>query len=48
MTVIPAKAGIQLPCENMTPVEVEVPPRQADIGYKLPRKSSQRFVASVD
>ena len=37
----------QVPYENMAPVEIEVPPRQADIGYKRPRKSSQRFVASV-
>jgi hypothetical protein len=28
-------------------VEIEVPPRQADIGYKRPKKSSQRFVDSV-
>ena len=37
----------QVPYENMAPVEIEVPPRQADIGYKRPKKSSQRFVASV-
>ena len=37
----------QVPYENMVPVEIEVPPRQADIGCKRPRKSSQRFVDSV-
>ena len=37
----------QVPYENMAPVEIEVPPRQADIGYKRPKKSSQRFVDSV-
>ncbi len=37
----------QVPYENMTPVEIEVPPRQGDIGYKRPKKSSQRFVPGV-
>jgi polyphosphate kinase len=37
----------QIPYENMTPVEIEVPPRQGDIGYKRPKMSSQRFVPSV-
>jgi len=37
----------QVPYENMTPVEIEVPPRQGDIGYKRPKMSSQRFVDSV-
>ena len=36
----------QVPYENMTPVEIEVPPRQGDIGYKRPKMSSQRFVVS--
>jgi hypothetical protein len=31
----------------MNPVEIEVPPRQADIGYKRPKMSSQRFVPKV-
>jgi len=31
----------------MTPVEIEVPPRQPDIGYKRPKISSQRFVPTV-
>ena len=37
----------QVPYENMTPVEIEVPPRQGDIGYKRPKMSSQRFVPKV-
>ncbi len=37
----------QIPYENMTPVEIEVPPRQGDIGYKRPKKSSQRFVKAI-
>jgi len=37
----------QVPYENMTPVEIEVPPRQMDIGYKRPKKSTQRFVPGV-
>jgi polyphosphate kinase len=37
----------QVPYENMTPVEIEVPPRQTDIRYKRPKLSSQRFVPSV-
>ena len=31
----------------MTPVEIELPPRQRDIGYKRPKKSNQRFVPKV-
>ena len=37
----------QIPYENMTPVEIEVPPRQGDIGYKRPKMSSQRFVPDI-
>ena len=37
----------QVPYENMIPVEIEVPPRQADIGYRRPKLSSQRFVPAV-
>ncbi len=37
----------QVPYENMIPVEIEVPPRQADIGYRRPKLSSQRFVPTV-
>ncbi len=36
-----------IPYENMTPVEIEVPARQGDIGYKRPKMSSQRFVDRV-
>src|SRR5471032_2379999 len=36
-----------IPYENMTPVEIEVPPRQGDIGYKRPKISSQRFVPEI-
>ena len=31
----------------MRPVEIELPPRQSDTGYKRPRKSTQRFVPEV-
>jgi len=37
----------QIPYEDMTPVEIEVPPRQGDIGYKRPKMSSQRFVPKI-
>ena len=37
----------QIPYENMVPVEIEVPPRQSDIGYTRPKLSSQRFVPAV-
>jgi len=37
----------QIPYHDMTPVEIEVPPRQADTGYKRPKKSTQRFVPEV-
>jgi len=37
----------QIPYHDMTPVEIEVPPRQEDTGYKRPRKSNQRFVPEV-
>jgi polyphosphate kinase 2 len=37
----------RIPYENMTPVEIEVPPRQGDIGYRRPKMSSQRFVPKV-
>ena len=37
----------QIPYENMTPIEIEVPPRQGDIGYERPKISSQRFVSKV-
>ncbi len=37
----------QVPYKHMTPMEIEVPPRQEDIGYKRPKMSSQRFVPRV-
>ena len=37
----------QIPYENMTPIEIEVPPRQGDIGYKRPKMSFQRFVPKI-
>ena len=36
-----------LPYKDMRPVEIEIPPRQDDTGYKRPKMSSQRFVAEV-
>ena len=36
-----------IPYEDMKPVEIEVPSRQADIGYKRPKMSSQRFIPKV-
>jgi polyphosphate kinase len=37
----------QIPYHDMQPVEIKVPPRQEDTGYKRPKKSSQRFVREV-
>ena len=37
----------QIPYTDLTPVEVELPPRQPNTGYKRPKKSSQRFVPKV-
>ena len=37
----------QIPYNDMRPVEIEVPARQPDTGYKRPRKSKQRFVKEV-
>jgi polyphosphate kinase len=37
----------QIPYRDMKPVEIEVPPRQADTDYKRPKMSSQRFVPDV-
>ena len=36
-----------LPYKDMRPVEIEIPPRQEDEGYKRPKMSSQRFVREV-
>jgi polyphosphate kinase len=37
----------QISYRDVRPVEIEVPRRQADTGYKRPKKSSQRFVPEV-
>ena len=37
----------QIPYRNMRPIEIELPPRQPDTGYKRPKKSTQRFVPKV-
>jgi polyphosphate kinase len=37
----------QIPYHDMRPVEIEVPRRQPDIGYKRPKMSSQRFVKEI-
>jgi len=37
----------QIHYTDLTPVEIELPPRQADPGYKRPRKSKQRFIPKV-
>ena len=34
----------QIPYKDLTPVEMELPPRQPDSGYKRPKKSSQHWV----
>jgi polyphosphate kinase 2 len=37
----------QIPYKDMKPIEIELPPRQPDTGYRRPPKSSQRFVPSI-
>ncbi len=37
----------QVPYPEMTPVQIEVPPRQDDTGYKRPKRSTQRFLPKV-
>ncbi len=37
----------QIPYRDMQPVEIELPMRQAETGYKRPKKSTQRFVPKV-
>jgi len=34
----------QSPYNDLNAVEIELPPRQPDTGYKRPKLSSQRFV----
>jgi polyphosphate kinase 2 len=37
----------QIPYKDLHPIEVELPPRQPDDGYKRPKKSSQRWVPRI-
>jgi len=37
----------QIPYKDLLPVELDLPPRQPDTGYKRPKKSSQRWVEKV-
>jgi polyphosphate kinase 2 len=37
----------QIPYRDMKPVEIDLPPRQPDTGYRRPKKSSQRFVSAI-
>jgi polyphosphate kinase len=37
----------QIPYNDLTPVEIDLPPRQSDDGYKRPKMSSQQFVPEV-
>ena len=37
----------QIPYYDLMPVEVELPPRQPDNGYKRPKMSTQRFVPEI-
>jgi len=37
----------QIPYRDMRPIEIELPPRLPDNGYKRPKKSNQRFVPEV-
>ena len=37
----------EIPYQDMRPVEIDIPPRQEDTGYKRPKQSSQRFVREV-
>jgi polyphosphate kinase 2 len=37
----------QIPYKDLLPVEVDLPIRQPDTGYKRPKKSSQRWVAKI-
>jgi polyphosphate kinase len=34
----------QIPYKNLTPVEVDLPPRQSDASYRRPKKSAQHWV----
>jgi polyphosphate kinase 2 len=37
----------QIPYKDLRPVELDLPPRQPDTGYKRPRKSSQGWIPQI-
>jgi polyphosphate kinase 2 len=37
----------QVPYHDLSPVEIELPPRQSDAGYKRPKITTQRFVPNI-
>jgi polyphosphate kinase 2 len=37
----------QVPYHELKPIEIELPPRQADTGYKRPKKTSQNWVPEI-
>lgn len=37
----------QVPYKDLHPIELELPPRQEDTGYKRPKKSSQRWITRI-
>jgi polyphosphate kinase 2 len=37
----------QIPYKNLSPIEMELPPRQPDTGYKRPKKSKQNWVPKI-
>jgi polyphosphate kinase len=37
----------QIPYKDLQPVELDLPPRQRETGYKRPKKSSQRWVEKI-
>jgi polyphosphate kinase 2 len=37
----------QIPYKDLSPVELDLPPRQRDTGYKRPKKSSQNWIPEV-
>src|SRR5580692_384874 len=37
----------RIPYKDLFPIEIELPPRQEDTGYKRPKKSSQRWISRM-
>src|SRR5208283_2270180 len=37
----------QVPYKDLHPIELELPPRQEDTGYKRPKKSNQRWITHI-